>query len=171
MMGICPICGNEFQVTNKWGCRRKTCLECTNKQVSLTLKSKGIKPPSQKGKKWGVDYPIKNHNWWKGGVTPMRSQIWGSKMTQEWRAFIFKRDDYTCKFCGSRGGRLCVDHYPKTFSSILQEYNVKSLEDAMNCEALWDTNNGRTLCESCHRLTPTYGTNTKYLKEGKLCLT
>lgn len=26
----------------------------------------------------------------------------------------------------------------------------KTLEDAENCEELWNINNGRTLCKSCH---------------------
>ncbi len=33
------------------------------------------------------------------------------------------------------------------------------MEEALKCEAIWDTNNGRTLCETCHQQTDTYGLN------------
>lgn len=170
-MGLCVICGKEMQVTDKWGGRRKTCgrgktgNECTRiLRSKISIKNKS-QPPSQKGKKWGVDYPIENHNWWNGGITPVRSQIWKSKEFQNWRKSIFERDDYTCQICGRRGGKLHVDHFPVPFSEILEMRNIKSLEEAIMCDDLWNTDNGRTLCVNCHRLTPTYGINQRFRKE------
>jgi len=32
-----------------------------------------------------------------------------------------------------------------------------SVEEAKDCSELWDTDNGRTLCHPCHKLTDTYG--------------
>jgi 5-methylcytosine-specific restriction endonuclease McrA len=165
LRGNCPLCDNEYQITNKSGHRRRTCLRCTRKQASLTLKRKGIKPPTQTGKRWGVDYPIENHNWWKGGISPTRVKIWHSQEFQNWRTSIFKRDKYTCKICGKRGGKLNVDHFPIPFSEILEMRNIKSLEEAIMCEDLWNLQNGRTLCVECHRLTPTYGVNQRFRKE------
>jgi 5-methylcytosine-specific restriction endonuclease McrA len=72
--------------------------------------------------------------------------------TREWRWKIFTRDDFTCRLCGKRGsGNLHADHYPTTFAYIIRRYRIRTLEDAMKCKALWQTNNGRTLCEDCHR--------------------
>jgi len=34
---------------------------------------------------------------------------------------------------------------------------INSLEEALNCEELWNVNNGRTLCRKCHNKTKTYG--------------
>lgn len=43
---------------------------------------------------------------------------------------------------------------------IQEENNIKTLEDAENCEELWNINNGRTLCRNCHR-----GINKRIIKQ------
>ena len=55
------------------------------------------------------------------------------------RAFVkavMQRDDYTCQICGQHGGELAVHH--------LNGYNW----DVKN---RYNTDNGITLCKSCHR--------------------
>lgn len=79
-----------------------------------------------------------------------------SKRYFEWRESIFERDNYTCQICHKRGGGLNADHV-KPLSHIVKENRIASLEDATNCVELWDMNNGRTLCVSCHKKTPTFG--------------
>ena len=64
---------------------------------------------------------------------------------------IIEQDDYICQSCKKKGGKLEVDHFPKTFSEIFNQYKFKELEDAINCAELWDINNGRTLHQECHR--------------------
>lgn len=59
-----------------------------------------------------------------------------------WRKQVFERDDYTCKLCGEKGGRLNADHI-KPFASYPELRLVLS--------------NGRTLCLPCHYKTPTWG--------------
>lgn len=81
---------------------------------------------------------------------------------RQWRSDIFTRDDFTCVFCGVRGVYLEADHYPKMFASILREYQLETLEDALDCEELWDINNGRTLCRPCHDTTKRKETLTKH---------
>lgn len=108
-------------------------------------------------------------NFWKGGVTPLQRTLRGCFNTRLWRSDIFTRDNYTCQICGKRGGELNADHYPKTFIGILMEYEIKTYEEAINCEELWNINNGRTLCKECHKNTDTYGhkmSNTKYNREA-----
>lgn len=162
MKSPCEFCGS-LVIYSKWGIRVKTCSNiCLRKLKSRIAKENNVQPPSQKGKKWGIDYPIENHNWWNGGITPTRKLIWHSKEFQFWRKSIFERDDYTCQFCKQKGGKLQVDHFPITFSEILEMRNIQSLEDAIMCDEMWDTDNGRTLCEDCHRLTPTYGVNQRF---------
>ncbi len=75
---------------------------------------------------------------------------------KEWHAIILKRDNYKCVLCESKE-RLEVDH-KKRFLFIVNENNLKTVEDARNCKELWDTDNGRTVCHSCHLTTDTYGT-------------
>lgn len=95
-------------------------------------------------------------NFWKGGITPLHNQIRHSLEYKNWRRAIFERDNYTCQGCGVFGGDLCVDHYPKPFSQIIFQYKIKSMEDALLCEELWDISENRTLCKPCHKMTPTY---------------
>ena len=114
----------------------------------------------------GKKYPNrsgKNNHFWKGGITPITRAIRTSLTYRQWRTAIFQRDDYTCQKCDKSGGKLNVDHYPKTFSEIIAQYNIASLEEAVECEALWDIENNRTLCEPCHKLTKTFGSRPKNL--------
>ena len=106
----------------------------------------------------------KNHWNWKGGITSINEQIRKSFNYRQWRSDVFMRDNYTCQICGKRGnGRIEADHHIKQFSLILKGYNIKTLEDAENCEELWNINNGRTLCKDCHRKTKSYGNKKQLL--------
>ena len=96
---------------------------------------------------------MKKNNNWKGGISPLYTKIRNLYEYKTWRLDIFKRDNYICQLCGVKGGYLEVDHYPKMRSEIMKEYNIKSVEDALACSELWNTNNGRTLCRFCHNKT------------------
>lgn len=103
---------------------------------------------------------------WKGGVTPLMLRIRHCRPMREWRESIFQRDHYQCQICGKRGGGILhVDHHPKSFAAIFYENEIATLEQALKCAAFWDLNNGRTLCISCHRKTPTYSRSYKIRAE------
>lgn len=100
---------------------------------------------------------------WKGGKTSISEKIRKSEKYKLWRQAIFKRDNFTCIWCGQRSGKLNADHII-SFSSILEklkfEQGIDNLyKKAMNCELLWDVNNGRTLCINCHKNTKSYLNN------------
>ena len=81
---------------------------------------------------------------WKGGITLEIRRLRNSTEYKLWRTAVFKRDKYTCIFCGSnKSGTLNADHI-KPFSLFP--------------ELRFAIDNGRTLCETCHRKTETYGT-------------
>lgn len=105
-----------------------------------------------------------NHHNWNNGITPLRKNIRETSKYYQWRFSIFKRDNFICIFCGisSKEKILNVDHI-KPFSLILKENNINSIEDAINCQELWDISNGRTLCIDCHKSTDTYGEKAKKL--------
>ncbi len=86
---------------------------------------------------------------WKGGITPLYLQIRHHLKSRQWSSDCFTRDDFTCQECGIRGGKLCC-HHIKYFSEIIKSYKIKTLGEALNCEELWNINNGVTICQGCH---------------------
>lgn len=87
---------------------------------------------------------------WKGGRTPIQQLVRTIREYREWRTSVFDRDKYTCQKCNSVGGKLNA-HHKKSFSLILEENDITNTYEAVNCNILWDTDNGITLCEFCHK--------------------
>lgn len=94
-----------------------------------------------------------NHWNWQDGKTKLVMQIRNSLEYKEWRTAVFERDNFTCQECGCNKSGELEAHHIKTLSDIIKEYNIKTFEDALNCEELWDVKNGLTLCIKCHRKT------------------
>lgn len=118
------------------------------------ISKKGICPPieqmqrlheNNKGKKRTEETRQRmrgeNHYNWQGGITSLNATIRRSVDYKVWRTHVFRRDDYRCQACGLRGIKLQADHelpfahYPDLRLEIL---------------------NGRALCVSCHKKTPSY---------------
>ena len=136
--GIKPIRSEEHRKRLSEVNTGKRLSEKTRQKISQTL---------LKGRYIG----IKSHNW-KGGITPLLFKIRHCFEYRQWRSDIFTRDEFTCQECGQVGGRLNA-HHIKPFASILQKYEITTLEEALECEELWSINNGITLCEECHKRT------------------
>ena len=77
----------------------------------------------------------KNTNW-RGGITPKIILIRTSQRMMNWRKEVFKRDNYACVICKTRGCVLNADHI-KPF--------------AIYEELRFELSNGRTLCNDCHK--------------------
>lgn len=104
----------------------------------------------------------KNNPNFKGGITPLEQAIRLLRNYRNWRDEVFKRDNYICQDCKYNSNRLEVHHikfFAKLFSEFLQAYNQFSpIEDketlirlAINWKPFWEANNGKTLCEKCHK--------------------
>lgn len=89
---------------------------------------------------------------WKGGITPLVLQIRHCFESRQWRSDVFTRDDFTCQNCGDNKGGNLEAHHLKRVVDIIREHNIKALEEALKCEEMWNTNNGRTLCKKCHHI-------------------
>jgi len=103
-----------------------------------------------KGKRFSQIVGNKNGNW-KGGITPLTKRIRNNFKYRQWRSDVFTRDKFTCQECGQWGGRLNA-HHIKSFSIIFEEYQITILKEALECEELFNINNGITLCEECHQI-------------------
>jgi len=92
-----------------------------------------------------------NNHAWKGGVSTISSLIRGLTEYNRWRFSCYNRDKYTCQMCFVKRNDLHC-HHIKHFADIREEFNIQTLEDAIQCLALWDTSNGITLCTDCHKV-------------------
>lgn len=140
-----PLTKEWKENISKGGLGRKASLE-TRKRISLAKRGS------------------KNH-FWKGGITPLRITIKQSYKYRQWRSDVFTRDGFTCQICRRKGGRLNADHI-RSFSLIMADNKIKTLNDALRCEEMWNINNGRTLCEDCHRKTDNFGNKGRIRKSG-----
>jgi 5-methylcytosine-specific restriction endonuclease McrA len=89
--------------------------------------------------------------------TPLTKAIRKCFKYRQWRSDVFERDDYTCQFCGVRGSVVLNADHIKPFALILNENSIATFEQSQACEELWNINNGRTLCEPCHKSVGTHG--------------
>jgi len=81
----------------------------------------------------------------------IRRRLFSTFQYYQWRSDIFTRDNFTCQYCGKRGGKLEA-HHIKPFVKIIEENDIKTFRQALKCEELWNLNNGITLCIKCHYL-------------------
>jgi transposase len=91
--------------------------------------------------------------------TCLYDQIRGTQENRKWRKQVLDRDNNSCVVCGSKE-HLNADHI-KSFAETIKENKITEKQQAVDCMELWDINNGRTLCESCHKKTPSYGKRIK----------
>lgn len=89
-----------------------------------------------------------NPNWQGGSTNSLRYKIRNSWEGQKWRKAIIERDEYQCQHCGE-AEHLDI-HHIKEFADIMKENNIQSMEEGIQCEELWNINNGITLCVHCH---------------------
>ena len=87
------------------------------------------------------------------GIQKYRTGIWRGVEYKLWRESVFERDNYTCIWCGIRGGTLNADHI-KPFVAFP--------------ELRFAIDNGRTLCLPCHKTTDTYGNKAKKFLASKV---
>lgn len=121
----------------------------------MSIKARRPKPGNKEEKNF----------FWKGGISPLRLRLHASFHYKDWRRRIFKRDNFTCQICFITDVPFHIDHFPKSYSEIIQQYQITSVQDALVCEELWDINNGRVLCVPCHQKTKTFACKTSIKKQ------
>lgn len=110
----------------------------------------GKKASEETRKKMSLARTGEKSYYWRGGITPINKRIRKSEQYKLWRIAVFKRDNYICVWCGVMGGKLNADHI-KPFSLFPELH--------------FAIDNGRTLCESCHRKTDTFGARIRIINK------
>ena len=129
-----------------------------------SLNRMGFKKNNQWSYKKGEEVPIERRiaisKGLNRGLTKLSEKIRTNSKYLEWRSRIYKKDNYTCQWCGNKNGNgksiFLNAHHKIPLAFLLKENKIKTLEEAILCEALWKLSNGITLCRDCHE--PTFKT-------------
>lgn len=117
------------------------------KKLSDIKKGKTVYIPNEEQRR-AISERLKGSksHFWKGGKTKESKIIRSSVDYHIWRENVFKRDNWTCVWCGARS--------QKGKAVILHSDHIKPF--AYFPELRFELSNGRTLCRNCHKKTDTY---------------
>lgn len=159
----CLMCGTVFQVKPSHYHKRFTCSKsCTAERYKTALRGEsnpnyrgGVSKVTRSCKVCGSEFTaasyakgifcsVKCHNVHQRrfySEKAEKNRIRNRKFYNLIRQFVLFLDDFSCVKCGQRFGKLHIDHI-RPFSYFPEErFKISNL---------------RTLCESCHKKTPTY---------------
>ena len=145
----CKICGEIVEV-------RRSSLQTGKTLQCNSCSRKGEKHHSFKDKdafgkaisKTMRLHPERHHNW-HGGINEISMQIRSTREYKQWVNSIYERDNFTCQFTGIKDVRLAA-HHKKPLKTIIEDNNIKTLDDALNCPEIWDISNGITMSAAYH---------------------
>jgi 5-methylcytosine-specific restriction endonuclease McrA len=145
----------EYQLSSRYA---KRCKSCAMKKARKDKKPSRItiinSIKSRIGKKLSIEHKKKISEslkgekcyLWRGGINNINDTIRKSLEYKLWRIAVFERDNYTCIWCGKRS--------KKGIKVILNADHIKPF--AFFPELRFAIDNGRTLCDECHKKTNTY---------------
>lgn len=175
---ICNNCGKtvykrpvDIRKNKTHFCDRKCMIEYRRSNSDYKkLMSEYVKRSWQKPsfiKKLTEERRGKNNPNWRDGAWKIKDAFINKirKMSEyaEWRNKILERD---VKTYPKLPNGIQV-HHIKALTRIIHENNIKTLEDAKNCDELWDINNGCVLTKGEHMII-TWLNRKKYVSEGFL---
>lgn len=158
------------------GCKYKDMRGCkmpisTRQKMSETHKVTPNNGRFRKGERRSPSTEFKKgpeHHMYIDGETSLLRLVRTCQEYHRWRTLVFQRDRWTCQTCGGRGVKIQAHHITRfitLFKSFLQTYpeldyttdKEKLLELSKVYKEFWNVDNGVTLCDSCHKLTESYG--------------
>ena len=170
------IKSGDFNKPNRKFCSHSCCTKLRNKinnpaksifaRKKISIANTGrllgdknpAKNPEVREKLRLVNLGEKSH-FWQGGKTDRLHKYRSNAESRGWRKKVFERYDYTCQDCGARSG-----------NGITVYLNADHIKPwALYPELRLELSNGRTLCEPCHRKTPTFGFKTS-IKSREIAL-
>lgn len=115
-------------------------------RIKMSKSMTGIK----KSEEFRKNMSGENNLNWKGGVSTIEHAIRSLPEMNIWRSQVFKRDGYKDCFTGIIGNHNIEAHHIIAVALIIEMYNIKTIEDALNCKLLWDVDNGVTIFKDSH---------------------
>jgi hypothetical protein len=89
-----------------------------------------------------------NHPAWTGGKPSFVKRLRGLVKYHNWKQDVLERDNHTCQECGTEEN--IEVHHKKEMKQMVKEFEITTIKQAKECDALWDINNGQSLCVHCH---------------------
>lgn len=89
----------------------------------------------------------KNHYNWKGGCSRLNAAIRRLTENRKWMDAVVRRDK-VCMECGSETDLEA--HHIQPLVELIDKNGIKNTQQARDSNELWNTANGKTLCEKCH---------------------
>lgn len=141
--------------------RRKNSLSHIGKNLGNTNGFKKVSIPWNKGKKMSLQRRIcqsmklTGELEFTGFKKPLNRRIRVHPKFVEWRNKVFERDNYicqnkNCKFCNNKKGVELHPHHIVFLKTIIKENKLKKIDEAIECEQLWNIDNGITYCKKYH---------------------
>lgn len=131
----------------------------TNHRTGYQHKAESRRKAAESHKAWcaanhervaarGAKMRAEAHYAWKGGIAKLNKSIRQMNENRRWMDAIKARDG-CCTRCG--GTELLEAHHKTELSALIERLGIRSRDDARaNAAALWDLDNGVTLCQPCH---------------------
>jgi len=176
----CLRCGCYINIKKKHECKPNPMLgkkvsEETKKKISDSEKGKKVivtkKHRENLSKALKGKYVGENNLNWKGGKKQSSKlnyqrrrfeyEIRGLKEYKEWREEVLKRDILSYPNIPKN----IQVHHIKPFRKILNDNNIKNVEEAKNCKELWNVENGQALRKGEHYII-TMLERKKYVSKG-----
>lgn len=145
--GNCGACFYVFKSRKEDGrgvyCSRKCQWE------GQGIRKRGTKESPEVRLKKSLAIRGSKHWAWKGGNKDLCDRIRQQLFYRLWRKRVMERDNYACQLCGKRGGKIEV-HHLISFTILVNENGIKTLDGAEACNELWNMDNAIVLCRKCH---------------------
>jgi hypothetical protein len=100
---------------------------------------------------WAKEHKRERHWNWKGGISSLYDEVRRFLKSINWARDVYRKDNYTCQRCGDSTGHNLNAHHMVLIKNLIIYYNIKTVEEAMNCPAFRSILNGITLCKKCHK--------------------
>ena len=133
-------CGNICSIdADSLGSGRTTSCGCLHDELS-----------SKRIAIWAKEHNREKHWNWKGGISSLYDEVRRFLKSINWAQDVYRRDNYTCQRCGNASGNDLNAHHIVLIKNLMIYYDIKTIEDAVNCPAFRSLMNGITLCKRCH---------------------